>query len=57
MFYQYLYGSFILNKHVKWYLFKVYTFSKSPYVINVGSPYGLPWGPDIHSIIILYDQI
>ena len=25
----------------KWYLFNVYTFCKSLYVINVGSPYGL----------------
>ena len=29
----------------KWYLFNVYTFCKSLYVINVGSPYGLHGDP------------
>ena len=28
----------------KLYLFNVYTFCKSLRVINVGSPYGVPWG-------------
>ena len=36
----------------KLYLFNVYTFGKSQYLINVGSPYGLPCGPHIYFIFI-----
>ena len=39
----------------KWYLFNVYTFSKSLCVINVGSPYGLHGDPIY--IWYLYDQM
>ena len=39
----------------KWYLFNVYTFCKSPCVINVGSPYGLHGDPIY--IWYLYDQM
>ena len=36
----------------KLYLFNVYTYCKSLYVIKVRSPYGLPWGPQIYFIFI-----
>ena len=49
--YQYFHCFFVINMG-KLYLFNVYTFRKSPYVINVGSPYSLPWGPHIYFIFI-----
>ena len=36
----------------KLYSFNVYTCYKSLSVINVGSPYGLPWDPHIYFIFI-----